>query len=168
MIPFYLKDHITNVKEKDDSTTGTLISSAENSNLEIYFYGDTVEIQKTPYIVDAEFPCLIVAKDAVTGEEFTVFDGMRHGYDAMFCNAPCDSAERELTLYEHCRGKIEITLGYSIDYESEKDIYTFNENGEVILMYGALDWEQAKSVGFDWISLKFADTKVEFVELELA
>ena len=168
MIPYYLKNHITNVKEKNDSTIGILTSSAGNTNLEIYFYGDTVKIEKTPYIVDSEFPCLIIAKDIVTGETFTIFDGMKHGYDAMFCSEPCDDAERELKLYEHCTGKVQITLGYSIDYEDEKEEYEFNENGEVILMYGALDWEQAKSIGFDWLSLAFVDAKKEFVDLELA
>ena len=168
MIPYYLKNHLTNIKEKNDSTVGILTSSAGNTNLEIYFYGDTVKIKKTPYIVDAEYPCLIIAKDIATGETFTVFDGMRHGYDAMFCNEACADVERELKLYEHCTGKIQITLGFSIDYEDEKKEYDFNENGEVILMYGALCWEQAKSIGFDWLSLKFVDAKKEFVDLELA
>ena len=168
MIPYYLKDHIIKVKEKKDSTVGILASSAGNTKLEIYFYGDTETIKKTPYIVDAEFPCLIIAKDTVTGEEFTVFDGTRHGYDAMFCNEPCDNAKRELKLYEHYNGKIKIKLGFSIDYEEERDDYEFNENGEVILMYGALDWEQAKSIGFDWLSLKFVNARKEFVDLELA
>lgn len=168
MIPDYLRNHITNVKEKNDSTVGLLTSSAGNTNLEIYFYGDTVKIKKTPYIVDAEFPCLIIAKDIVTGETFTVFDGMRHGYDAMFCSETCGHAERELKLYEHCSGRVQITLGFSIDYEDERDEYAFNENGEVILKYGSLDWEKAKSIGFDWLSLKFIDAKKEFVDLELA
>ena len=113
MIPYYLKNHITNVKEKKGSTVGILTSSAGNTNLEIYFYGDTVKIKKTPYIVDAEYPCLIIAKDILTGETFTVFDGMKHGYDAMFCNEASDDAEREIKLYEYCTGKIQITLSYS-------------------------------------------------------
>ncbi len=168
MIPYYLKKHITDAKEKKDSTVGILASSTGNTDLEIYFYGDTEEIKKTPYIVDSEFPCLIVAKDPITNEEFTIFDGIKHGYDAMFCNEPCDDATRELRRYEYCSGKVQIRLGYSIDYDDEREDYEFDENGKVILMYGALDWEQAKSIGFDWLSLKFVDTKKEFVELELA
>ena len=168
MIPYYLKNHITDVKEKKDTTVGILTSSTGNTNLEIYFYGDTVKSMKAPYIVDAEYPCLIIAKDIATGEAFTVFDGMRHGYDAMFCNGASDDAEREVKLYTHCSGKVQIKLSYSIDYEDEKEDYEFNENGEVILTYGALDWEEAKSIGFDWIWLKFIDAKREFVDLELA
>ena len=168
MIPYYLKEHLTDIMEKKDSMTGVLTSSTKNTNLEMHFYGDTIKIKKTPYIVDAEFPCLIVAKDVVTGESFIVFDGMKHGYDAMFCNKPCEDATRELRFYEHYTGKVQITLGYSIDYEDEKDDYEFNELGEVVLTYGALDWEQAKSIGFDWLSLNFVDAKKEFVDLELA
>lgn len=168
MIPNYLKNHIRNVKEKHDSTVGELVSSTGNANLEVYFYGNLVNIKKTPYIVDADFPCLIVAKDAASDEMFTVFDGTKHGYDAMFCNDPLDRVQRELKRYGHAVGAIQITLGYSIDYEDEKEDYEFDEDGNVVLMYGSMDWEQAKSIGFDWISLKFTDTKKEFVDLELA
>ena len=48
MIPYYLKNHITDVKEKKDTTVGILTSSAGNTNLEIYFYGDTVKSKKAP------------------------------------------------------------------------------------------------------------------------
>ena len=168
MIPCYLKKHIVKIKEKKDSTIGILASSTGNTNLEIYYYGDTIKIKKTPYIVDADYPCLIVGKDPITGEEFVIFDGMKHGYDAMFCNERMENVTRELKLYEYCKGKIQITLGYSIDYEDEKEEFEFNENGEVILMYGVLDWEEAKSIGFDWLSLKFINVKKEFVDMELA
>jgi hypothetical protein len=168
MIPCYLKKHIVKIKEKKDSTIGILASSTGNTNLEIYYYGDTIKIKKTPYIVDADYHCLIVGKDPITGEEFVIFDGMKHGYDAMFCNERMENVTRELKLYEYCKGKIQITLGYSIDYEDEKEEFEFNENGEVILMYGVLDWEEAKSIGFDWLSLKFINAKKEFVDMELA
>ena len=168
MIPCYLKKHIVKIKEKKDSTIGILASSTGNTNLEIYYYGDTIKIKKTPYIVDADYPCLIVGKDPITKEKFVIFDGMKHGYDAMFCNERMENVTRELKLYEYCKGKIQITLGYSIDYEDEKEEFEFNENGEVILMYGVLDWEEAKSIGFDWLSLKFINAKKEFVDMELA
>ena len=168
MIPYYLKDHLTDVIEKKDHVSGILVSSAGNTDLQIYYYGDTRKINGTPYIVQDELPMLIVAKDPVTNEEFTVFDGMKHGYDAMFCDGPYENDERELKLYEHYSGRVQIGFSYSIDYEDEKDDYEFNDCGEVNLTYGDMDWEQAKSIGFDWLSLAFADHKKEFVELELA
>ena len=168
MIPYYLKKHLTSIKENEYSTTGTLVSSTGNTELQIYYYGDTVKIKGTPYIVDSQYPCLIVAKDPITNEEFTVFDGMKHGYDAMFCNPPCDGAKRDLKLYEHYSGKINISFSYSIDYEEEKEDYDFTPEGKVILTYGAMEWEKAKTIGFDWISMSFIDAKKEFVDLELA
>ena len=168
MIPFYLTGHLTDVKEKKDKTTGVLISSTGNTDLEIYYYGELIKIGNTPYIGDGEYHCLIVAKDPVTGEKFVVFDGAKHGYDAMFCNDPTDG-ERELKLYDFAKGKIAVTFGYAIDYEDEKDDYTFNDKNEVELIDGTyLDWNKAKSIGFDWLSMKSVDKKKEFVDLELA
>lgn len=169
MIPFYLANHLTNIKEKKDKTIGVLISSMGNTDLEIYYYGELIPKNKTPYIADSKYPCLIVAKDRLTNEEFVVFDGAKHGYDAMFCNDPIGDTERELELYEYVKGKIEITFGYAIDYEDEKDDYEFNHNNEVKLIDGTyLDWNKAKSIGFDWLSMKSSDKKKVFVDLELA
>ena len=169
MIPFYLENHLINIKEKKDKTTAILISSTGNTELEIYYYGELVQIRKVPYIVDGKYPCLIVAKDPISGEEFVVFDGAKHGYDAMFCNDPIGDIKRELKLYDYTKGKIEITFGYAIDYEEEKDDYAFNGNNEVELIDGTyLDWEKTKSIGFDWISMKSVDKRKQFVDLELA
>lgn len=169
MIPFYLKNHLVDIEEKKDKTMGVLISSTGNTDLEIYFYGKLVSIHKTPYICDGEFPCLIVAKDPLTQEEFVVFDGLKHGYDAMFCNKPFDNISRELKLYDFQNGKIAVTFGYAIDYEDEREDYTFNDKNEIELINGTyLDFEKAKSIGYDWISMKFVKKKREFVDLELA
>ena len=169
MIPFYLNSHLADIKEKKNKTTGILVSTAGNKDLEIYYYGELALIRRTPYICDGEYPCLIVAKDSLTAEEFVVFDGLKHGYDAMFCNEPIERAERNLQLYHFQKGKIAISFGYSIDYGEEKEDYTFNENNEIELIDGTyLDFEKAKSIGYDWLSMKFLKNKKEFVDLELA
>jgi len=169
MIPYYLINHLTDIKEKDDKTTGVLISSAGNIDLEIYYYGVLKKIKKTPYIVDGEFPCLIVAKDPLTSEEFIVFDGSKHGYDAMFCSDSSADIDRRLSLYEFAKGKFSVTFGYAIDYEDEKDDYTINENNEVELINGSfLDWNKAKSIGYDWFSMKSVNKKKVFADFELA
>ena len=126
-------------------------------------------IGRTPYICDAEYPCLIVAKDPKTQEQFVVFDGAKHGYDAMFCNEYVGNVTRELKLYDFQKGEIAVTFGYAIDYEDEKEEYEFNEKGEINLMDGSyLDFEKAKSIGYDWLSMKFVKKNREFVDLELA
>lgn len=169
MIPFYLKNHLIDTKEKRDKTTGILVSSAGNTDLEIYYYGELISIGRTPYIIDSEFPCLIVAKDPLTQEEFVVFDGVKHGYDAMFCKEPINDCERDLELYNFQKGKIAIILGYGIDYEEEKGEYEFNDKNEIKLIDGTfLDFEKAKSIGFDWITIKFVKKNRKIVDLELA
>lgn len=169
MIPFYLTKHLTDIREKKNKTTGILVSTTGNTDLEIYYYGGLLQIKKTPYIVDGEYPCLIAAKDPATGESFIVFDGARHGYDAMFCNEPIENVKRELRLYGFSRGKIEIAFSYAVDYEKERDDYTFNENNEVELIGGKyLEWNKAKSIGYDWLSMRFVERKRQFVDLELA
>ncbi len=169
MIPFYLRNHLTKIKEKKDKTMGVLISSAGNTDLEIYYYGELISIKRKPYIIDSEFPCLIVAKDPLTQEEFVVFDGLKHGYDAMFCNEPFQDCIRDLELFDFQKGEIAVTFGYGIEYEEEKEDYEFNEFGEIKLIDGTyLDFEKAKSIGFDWITIKFVKINREFVDLELA
>lgn len=168
MIPFYLNRHITDITEKKNKTTATLTSSSGNRVLEIYYYGALLPARKTAYVTDGAFPCLIVAKDPVSGETFPVFDGTKHGYDAMFASEPQVCAERPLQPYPFPPEEIEITFGYNIDYEDEKADYLF-QNGAVKLNNGEfLDWEQAKSAGFDWLTMKFKKSKREFVSLELA
>ncbi len=169
MIPFYLKNHLIDVKEKRDKTTAVLISSAGNTDLEIYYYGELISIRRTPFIIDSELPCLIVAKDPLTQEEFVVFDGIKHGYNAMFCNEPIEDCGRDLERYDFQKGKIAVILGYSIDYDEEIEEYELNEKNEIKLIDGTyLDFEKAKSIGFDWITIKFVKKNHKIVDLELA
>lgn len=168
MIPYYLKNNLTKIKEKKDKTVATLVSSSWNTNLEIYYYGELINIKRVPFIIDSEYPCLIVAKDSETNEEFVVFDGAKHGYDAMFFNELNLVEERELEKYEKFTGEIEIILGYSIDYDDEIEEYNFTEDGQVKLTYGTMDWDTAKSIGYDWICLRFKKGKKVFLDLELA
>lgn len=167
MIPYYLKDNLKKIEETKDETTAILSSSTGNTRLDIFYYGETIDENGDLFITEGEFPCLIVAKDPISGEEFTVFDGAKHGYDAMFCNKYIKVANRALRKYEKCGGEVQIKLGYSIDYEEEKGDYDF-VGDKVKLMYGTMGWEDAKSIGFDWILLKFIDSEKDFFEMELA
>ncbi len=169
MIPLYLKNNIIIKKEKKDKTIGILQSSTGNTELEIYYYGDIYYLKKRPYIVDSQYPCLVKAVDPITKEEFTIYDGMIHGYEAMFCIENSEeNIKRELKPFQFRKGKIEIILYYGIDYEEEKDDYEFDREGNVILTYGKLNWEEAKSIGYDFIELRFVHKKTEFLSMELA
>lgn len=60
-------------------------------------------------------------------------------------------------------------MAIPIDYEEEKEDYVFNGNNEIELINGTyLDFEKAKSIGYDWLSMQFLKNRKEFVDLELA
>ena len=176
-VPTYLADNIYNVKDSDYLSVD-IQSKNGNTLFEVYYYGDLFEVkgEKLPFIVDneAEIPCKIVAKDIETGEEILLFDGYRHGYNAMFCEE-FDLAEvekRTLVKYDIAPCKIHINFGYSIDYEEEKEDYEVDEEDRVTLINGeTISWEEVKRNGFDYISIVCETEngeKAEIVSLELA
>ena len=176
-VPTYLSKNACNVKSGDYLSVD-IQSKNGNSLFEVYYYGDLFEVKgkKLPFIVDneAEIPCKIVAKDTETGEEILLFDGYRHGYNAMFCDEfdPEEVEKRTLVKYDIAPCKIHIDFGYSIDYEEEKEDYEVDEEDRVTLINREnIPWEEVKRNGFDYISI-ICETengeKAEIVSLELA
>ena len=176
-VPTYLNENACNVKSGDYISVD-IQSKNGNSLFEVYYYGDLFEVKrkKLPCIVDNKtgIPCKIVAKDTETGEEILLFDGYRHGYNAMFCEEfdPAEVEKRTLVKYDIAPCKIHIDFGYSIDYEEEKEDYEVDEADRVTLINGeTISWEEVKRNGFDYIS-SICQTengeKAEIVSLELA
>ena len=174
--PSWLEGHIKEWKQKR-LTTVTLCSTSGNEWLEVWYYGDLLTINGEPqlYIVPSYFaPELVAARDPDSGEEFVVFDGGRHGYDNMFCDEhDLDELERRtLKRYEIPASKLILELGYSIDYEDEKEDFQVNEDGMVALINGErMPWEQVKRDGIDYIALYYVNEEgkqVQILDNELA
>ncbi|WP_243184075.1 hypothetical protein [Anaerotignum lactatifermentans] len=174
--PSWLEGHIKEWKQKR-LTTVTLCSTSGNEWLEVWYYGDLLTINGEPqlYIVPSYFaPELVTARDPESGEEFVVFDGGRHGYDNMFCDEhDLDELERRtLKRYEIPASKLILELGYSIDYEDEKEDFQVNEDGMVALINGErMPWEQVKRDGIDYIALYYVNEEgkqVQILDNELA
>ncbi|WP_314305163.1 hypothetical protein [Capnocytophaga gingivalis] len=176
-VPTYLSENACNIKSGDYLSVD-IQSKNGNTLFEVYYYGDLFEVKrkKLPCIVDNKtgIPCKIVAKDTETGEEILLFDGYRHGYNAMFCDEfdPEEVEKRTLVKYNIAPCKIHIDFGYSIDYEEEKEDYEVDEADRVTLINGeTISWEEVKRNGFDYISI-ICETengeKAEIVSLELA
>ena len=176
-VPTYLSENAYNIKSGDYLSID-IQSKNGNSLFEVYYYGDLFEVkgEKLPFIVDNKtgIPCKIVAKDTETGEEILLFDGYRHGYNAMFCEEfdPEEVEKRTLVKYNIAPCKIHIDFGYSIDYEEEKEDYEVDKEDRVTLINGEnIPWEEVKRNGFDYISI-ICETengeKAEIVSLELA
>ena len=175
-VPTYLSENASNIKSGDYLSVD-IQSKNGNTLFEVYYYGDLFEVKrkKLPCIVDNKtgIPCKIVAKDTETGEEILLFDGYRHGYNAMFCEE-FDLAEvekRTLVKYNIAPCKIHIDFGYSIDYEEEKEDYEVEEDRVTLINGENIPWEEVKRNGFDYISIVCETEngeKAEIVSLELA
>ena len=143
----------------------------------LWYYGDLLTVKGEPqsYIIDSdEAPGLVTARDPESGEEFVIFDGGRHGYDNMFCDEhdPSELEHRPLKRYEIPASKLVLELGYSIDYEDEKENFEPDEADTVELINGErMPWEQAKRDGIDYIALYYVNEKgkpVQILDAELA
>lgn len=174
--PSWLEGHIKMWKQKR-LTTVTLCSTSGNERLEVWYYGDLLTINGEPqlYIVPSYFaPELVTARDPESGEEFVIFDGGRHGYDNMFCDEhDTDELERRtLKRYEIHASKLVLELGYSIDYEDEKEIFDVDKDGMVELINGErMSWEQVKRDGIDYIALYYVNEEgkqAQILDNELA
>ena len=175
-IPVYLKNNVKNYEEKDFAIM-TICSQTGNDLLEVWYYGDffMVSGEERNYIVGTDSaPEKIVAKGPETNEEILIFDGTVHGYDNMFCDVYTEEQinDRELKKLDIPASQLILELGYSIDYEDEKDDYDFDENGEVILVNGnKMSWDDVVLNGFDYLALSYIDKngkKIQFVDCELA
>ena len=175
-VPTYLSENACNIKSGDYLSVD-IQSKNGNTLFEVYYYGDLFEVKrkKLPCIVDNKtgIPCKIVAKDTETGEEILLFDGYRHGYNAMFCEEfdPEEVEKRTLVKYNIAPCKIHIDFGYSIDYEEEKEDYEVEEDRVTLINGENIPWEEVKRNGFDYISIICQTEngeKAEIVSLELA
>lgn len=174
--PTWLEGHVKEWERKRLSTV-TLCSTTGNDQLEVWYYGDllTVKGEPQPYIMNGdEVPGLVVARDPENSEEFVIFDAGRHGYDNMFCDEIDQEAlkNRPLQRCEIPASKLVLELGYSIDYDDEKEIFEVDEADTVELIDGGrMPWEQVKRDGIDYIALYYVNVKgkqVQILDAELA
>ena len=150
--PTWLTGHVKEWAQKRLPTV-TLCSTTGNELLEVWYYGDLLTVKGEPqsYIVDG-----------------------RHGYDNMFCDEhdPTELEHRPLKRYEIPASKLVLELGYSVDYEDEKEDFEPDEADTVELINGErMPWEQVKRDGIDYIALYYVNEEgkqVQILDAELA
>ena len=174
--PTWLIGHVKEWAEKRLPTV-TLCSAAGNELLEVWYYGNLLTVKGEPqsYIADGdEAPGLVAARDPESGEEFVIFDGGRHGYDNLFCDKqdPAEMGHRPLKRYEIPASRLVLELGYSIDYEDEKEDFEPDGADTVELINGErMPWEQVRRDGIDYIALYYVNEEgkqVRILDAELA
>lgn len=175
-IPSFFAAYAKNFREDDYAVFE--ITDAEGSEyFEIWYYGDLFEAkgEPEPYIVaHADGPALVTARNPYNGRDIVLFDGASFGYDNMFCDeyTAAQIEQRPLQKLDTPPVKVTVTLGYSIDYEDEKEEYEADEDDNVELINGrVVPWSQVITDGFDYLNLKITDIEGksrDIVDAELA
>lgn len=136
-IPSHLTQYAKNIIEDefDGVTSFSIQSSNKEQWFEIYYYGEL----ENGYITGLEptFSNIkIVAKSVNSKEEMLLFDETVPGYNAMFCDSHSNEEKnnRSLEKLNVPASKIKLIFGYSIDYDSKKELYDLDENGHVNLV----------------------------------
>ncbi|EIU7103816.1 hypothetical protein L6D60_002254 [Listeria monocytogenes] len=162
LIPSYLKNTAKEISINDFLNV-EIVTTSNEETFDILYCGTLEEIDGDQLITreDYEIPLKIIAKSTMSGKEILLYDGAYYGYDSMFCDEFEEDAtqNRELQKYPiNNLFNIRLSIGIGIDYESEKEDYEFDENGNVVLIDDRhIPWEQVKTDGFDFLEITATD-----------
>lgn len=118
-----------------------------------------------------ETPALVVAVEPVSGQEILIFDGCRHGYNAMFCDHYSEQQKNRKAdkLYKAPNGtemfELTISTYNGIDYDDEfaSDV---DERGFIESIDGTkVDLKTAKRNGFDVLQIFGTDGSGKMIEI---
>lgn len=131
-----------------------------NHLFKIRYYGVLHEEYKS-IIAGTEFAApLVIAIEMGTGKEIVLFDGCKHGYNAMFCytHTPEQLARKADTYYTDVDGndafEIFISTYNGIDYDEEFS-KQLNPKGQLELANGEwVNFDTVKRNGFDGIQIR--------------
>ncbi|MBH5329908.1 hypothetical protein H9Q10_09545 [Eikenella sp. S3360] len=140
------------------------------SRFRIRYYGELCD----GLITDTEAaPAKITAVEPESGREILLFDGGRHGYNAMLCDEYSEEtlANRPLQDLDDTLYQIEIRAFYNIDYAAEREDFC-DENGKIELANGnTVSFEQLQQDGMDALVIELISPqgkRREIVNEELA
>lgn len=174
-----LTEHIQNPKDlHSHEWRRQLKTTSGKTKFKIKFYGQLHE-DYTNLIVGTDFaPSLIFAVDTSTGQEILLFDGCKHGYNALFCDTFTDEQikNRPVTNYyadEDGKDTFEIVISTynGVDYDDEFADQV-DENGLIELIDGTkIEFEKVKRNGYDTLQIWATNDNgktIDFVSEELA
>ena len=174
-----LTEHILNPDDLQDHEWRRRIKSVNgNTRFRIKYYGELHENYDT-LITGTEFSeALILAEDLLTGEEILLFDGCKHGYNALLCDTFTDEQiknRKAEQIYKDKNGndqfEIIISTYNGIDFEEEfsEDV---DDNGQIELVDGSkVEFAVLKRNGYDTLQIWGIDKAgktIEIVSEELA
>ncbi len=123
-------------------------------------------------------PQIVIAVDVVSGEEILLFDGCRHGYNAMFCDTYTTEEldnRSAMQYYQLQDGQevfqVEISVYYQINF-LEEFADEMDQDGKIELIHGEkISMEELQRNGFDVLQITLTDQtgkRHEIITEELA
>ncbi len=151
---------IRNSGSKAGQWQARLVTPDGQQRFKIRYYGQLHEKHKELIVGTSSAPALVFAVHPITGEMVMLFDGRKHGYNALFCDVyPVGTLETRHaeTFYADKNGddtfEITVTTYNNIDYEEEFSDQ-IDENGSVELIDGSkMDLDMVKRDGYGAISI---------------
>lgn len=165
--------HQNTITDSETITKFDLVASNGRDKFAIYYYGEILPNTQHLIVATDFAPQLIIAREPQSHEEIVLFDGIKHGYNAMFCDEYSDKQRqnRPLTLLNEKLFRVQIQVFYNIDYQTERDDFE-DEKGRVTLLSGeVIDFQELENDGFDALCITIIDEnqqKFELVNEELA
>jgi len=156
-----LTEHIQNPKDLHSHEWRRQLKTASGqTKFKIKFYGQLHEDHKN-LIVRTDFaPSLVFAVDVSTGQEILLFDGCKHGYDALFCDTFTDDQIKNRPTTNYYKDKdgheifeIVISTYNNFDFDEEMG-EEVDEKGFIELNNGTrINFDDAKRNGFDTLQI---------------
>lgn len=163
LIPSHLVGHVVPLEIEEGSRLFGLRSSAGGEQFEITHCGSW--LSEHALIASHDVPLLVLARALDTGEEIVLFDGGRHGYDALFVEAhdpdilAARRADQRLELEGSSVFAVEVGVFDNIDWDDEEDDFRDDE-GVVRLVTGdAISSERLRADGFDSLGVTVIDAQ---------
>jgi hypothetical protein len=159
---------------------GLLQDQQGNTLFKIKYDGKLHEEYPRLIVGTEQAPPLVIAEHPANGKEIVLFDGSRHGYDAMFCDEYGETkmnARHAAIYYRDEQGEelfsIEVAIyNHHFYNEGEEDEMVIDDDGWVTLINGSrVDVETARRDAFDVLKIRVINAsglQTTIVEAELA
>lgn len=156
-----LTEHISNPKDlRSHEWRRQLKTPSGQTKFKIKFYGRLHEKYNNLIVATDFAPSLVLAVDNVTGQEILLFDGCKHGYNALFCDTfTAEQIQKRpaTNFYSDKAGneifEIVISTYNGIDYEDEMADQV-DENGLIELIDGTkVEFNIVKCNGYDTLQI---------------
>jgi len=175
IVPGYIKPLLTDIHVEQGCLTKAILNINGTRQFQVLHNGVVEPILGNLYICPVDVDYLRVTLQPLdSNNQYVVYDGRLYGYENMFSEEYPESQQplQKLELNGSDIFSGDITLGYSVDFEDEKETFHLDENGMVEVMNRSdkISWEQAKEEGYDYIHINFVNEKGDniFVDFELA